>query len=160
MAKVVIQPKGDRYVGGTYNWLVIAAIGAGLGILTWIIAWVLGSFVIDPLLCRDSALQACGKSEAVAGNLAIIVMAIIGAIALIRLHVRHALWVVLSIVVSFWGLQALTGALSWIEGLAWTTGLFALGYVLFTWILRLRSTVLAVVLALAAALALRWVAFL
>lgn len=160
MAKVIIQPKGDRYVSGAYNWLVIAAIGAGLGILTWIVAWVLGSFVIDPLLCRDSALQACGKSGAVAGNLAIIVTAIVGAIALIRLHVRHALWVVLAVVLSFWGLQALTSALSWIEGLAWTTGLFVLGYLLFTWILRLRSTMLAVVLAIVAALVLRWIAFL
>ena len=59
MAKVVIQPAGDRYVSGAYNWLKIALIGAGLGALTWLIAWALGNFVVDPLLCRDSTLQAC-----------------------------------------------------------------------------------------------------
>lgn len=160
MAKVVIQPTGDRYVSGAYNWLTIAAIGAGLGVLTWIVAWLLGSFVVDPLLCRDSALQACGNSGTVAGNLAIIATAILGAVTLIRLHIRHSLWVVLAVVLSFWGLHSLTESLSWIEALAWTAGLFALGYVLFTWVIRLRSTTVAVVLVIALALAFRWVAFL
>lgn len=160
MAKVVIQPKGDRYVSGAHNWFVVAIIGIGLGVLTWIVAWALGAFVMDPLLCRDSALQACGKSGAVAGNLALIVTAIVGAIALIRLHIRHALWAVLAVVLSFWGLQSLTSVLPWIEGLVWTSVLFALGYVLFTWILRLRSTTMAVAISIALALIFRWVAFL
>jgi hypothetical protein len=160
MAKVVIQPTGDRYVSGAYNWLTIAAIGAGLGVLTWVIAWLLGNFVVDPLLCRDSALQACGKSGTVAGNLAIIVTAIVGAVILIRSHIRHALWVVLAIVLSFWGLHSLTESLSWIEALLLTADIFALGYVLFIWIIRLRSTTVAVVLAIAIALTFRWIAFL
>ena len=160
MAKVVIQPTGDRYVSGAYNWLKIAAIGAGLGLLTWVFAWLLGNFVIDPLLCRDSALQACGKSGTVAGNLAIIVTAILGAVTLIRLHVRHSLWVVLAVVLSFWGLSSLTESIGWVEALAWTAGLFAVAYVLFTWVIRLRSTIVAVILVILLALMFRWIAFL
>ncbi len=160
MAKVVIQPAGDRYVSGAYNWLKIALIGAGLGALTWLIAWALGNFVVDPLLCRDSTLQACGSSDTVAGNLAIIVTAIVGAVILIRSHIRHALWVIVAIMLSFWGLQSLTGSLLWIEALLWTTGMFALAYVLFTWVTRLRSTIIAVVAVIAIALVFRWIAFL
>lgn len=160
MAKVVIQPTGDRYVSGTYNWASIALIGAGLGVLTWVVAWLLGNFVIDPLLCRNSALQACGQSDVVAGNLAMIVAAVVGAVTLIRLHVRHALWIVMSVILSFWSLSTLTGPLFWVEALAWTAGLYVVAYVLFTWILRLRSTVIAVVIAIMAALVFRWVAFL
>ena len=160
MAKVIIQPAGDRYVGGGYNWLKIGAIGVMAGALTWIVAWALGSFVIDPLLCRDSTLQACGQSGAIAGNLAAIVTAVLGATILIRLHIRHALWIVAAVVLTFWSLNALTGPLFWIEAIAWTAGLYGLGYVLFTWIMRLRSTTIAVVLAISVALVFRWIAFL
>ena len=105
-------------------------------------------------------MQACGSSDTVAGNLAIIVTAIVGAVILIRSHIRHALWVIVAIMLSFWGLQSLTGSLLWIEALLWTTGMFALAYVLFTWVTRLRSTIIAVVAVIAIALVFRWIAFL
>ena len=160
MAKVVIQPSGDRYVKGNYNWIVIALIGAALGALTWLVSWALGSFVVDPLLCRDMTLQACGRSGMVAGNLAVVVTAVVGAVTLIRLHVRHALWVVVAVVFSFWGLGGLIEPFAWSEAIAWMAGLYALGYVLFAWILRLRSTFIAMILVIAVALLFRWVAFL
>lgn len=160
MAKVVIQPTGDRYVNGTYNWVTITTIGIGLGIMTWVLALLLGIFVIDPLLCRSTTVQACSQSSVVAGNIAAIVSAIIGAIVLIRLHVRHSLWIVFTVILSFWGLSTLTHSLGWGEALAWTALLYGVGYLYFTWVMRLRSTTIAVVLAVATALIFRWIAFL
>lgn len=160
MAKVIIQSKNDRYIKGTYNWLVIAIIGTTVGVVVWGSAWLLGQFVVDPLLCRASALQACGQSAVVAGNIGAIIGAIVGAIILIRSHVRHSLWIVFAATLAFWGISALTGVLFWVEALGWSIGLYALGYIFFTWVLRLRSLVVGAVVAIAVALLFRWIAFL
>ncbi len=159
MAKVVLETS-DRRLHGTYNWINIGLTGAALGVIALVLGWLLGTYVIDPLVCRSGALAACGQSAVTAGNVAAVIVAIIGAAMLIRLHVHWAVGVALAALASLWGAAALTDGLRWFEIAGWMAILYALAYLLFTNIFRIRSVIVAIIVAVLAVLVFRWVAFL
>lgn len=158
MAKVV--ETNNRYVYGAHNWVRVGLIGAALGVVILVLSWLLGTYVIDPLLCRSGTLAACGRSDVLAGNVAAVVGAVIGTGLLIRLRTYRSLWVTLATLIAFWGISELVGGLRWAESAAWMAVLYGLAYLLFAHILRIRSIFIALVLTALAVLVLRWVAFL
>lgn len=159
MAKVVIETNNPQ-VYGKYSWWQVGLVGAALGVVTLALSWIISVFIVDPLLCRTGTLAACGQSEVLAGNIGAVVSAIIGAGILIRLRVRRSLWVVIAVLATFWGITTLIADLRWAEMAAWMAGLYAVGYLLFANILRIRSAFVAAIIAIIAVLVLRWVAFL
>jgi hypothetical protein len=161
MAKVVHKNHTDKQFFNSYNWWFIALSGAALGVITLVLAWLIGSFVLDPLLCRvPEQLDACGKSGDVAGNIASVIAAVGGIFILIRLRVLRTLLIAFAVIVSFWGIHALIANLPWGEAAAWMAGVYALGYVLFAWLFRIRSIIIACIAAIIAVLIIRLVAFL
>lgn len=159
MAKVTITTQ-DQRIYATYDWVRIGIVGAALGVLAMAVAWLLGTYIIDPLVCRSGTLAACGQSDVMAGNIASVIIAAVGIGLLIRLHVRRALGVALATLVAYWNLSSLVGDLRWFEAAGWMALLYALAYLLFAHIFRIRSMLVAVVVSAIAVLVLRWVAFL
>lgn len=89
MAKVVLETTDNRYISGTPNWLVVALLGLLIGVGVWGFSWVTERFIIDPILCRDMTLQACGNVTSVAGNIAAIIGACVGLGHFIRTYIMH-----------------------------------------------------------------------
>ncbi len=158
MAKIV--QTDNRYIFNMNSWARVVLVGAALGVIVLALSWVIGKFIVDPLLCRGGNLAACGNSEVLAGNIAAVIAAIAGASALIRLRVYRSILVALAVLISFWGIASLGSGLRWAELAAWMAGLYGLSYLLFAHIFRIRSIFVAVIIAIIAVLALRWVAFL
>ena len=158
MAKVV--QKDDRHLYRMNNWIRVTLTGAGLGVIILALTWVLGQYVIDPLVCRGGALESCNNSNILAGNVAAVIGAIAGASVLIRLRVYRGIFVAIATLISFWGIGALTEGLRWAEVAAWMAALYGFGYLLFAHILRIRRSFVAFIVAAIAVLVLRWVAFL
>ncbi len=142
------------------NWLRVGLVGAALGVIVLVLSWLLGTYIIDPLLCRGGTLSSCGNSGVLAGNVAAVIGAVLGAATLIRLRVHGAMWVVLAALISFWNIGLLVDGIRWAEAAAWMATLYALAYLLFAHILRLRSIFTALIVAAIAVIVLRWVAFL
>ncbi|GEM_PF-6646044 len=159
MARAVVDTS-DRRIRGTLNWVHVVLLGAALGVVWLVLSWLLSAYVIDVLVCRSGTLAACGRSEEVAGNIAAVIVAVIGVGALIRLYVQRAFGVAVAVLASFWGLSALIDGLRWFESVAWLASLYALAYLLFANIFRIRSLFAAIILAALAVLLVRWVAFL
>lgn len=159
MAEVVIET-GDRYTHKTHNWLRVGLIGAALGVLVVVLSGLVERYIVDPLLCRGDALESCMQSGVLAANIAAVVVAMIGCVVLIRLTVHRPLAVVIAGLVTLWGVAALIQGLRLAEMFAWMAVLYALAYLLFANIFRIRSLIVAVVAAVAAMLLFRWVAFL
>jgi hypothetical protein len=159
MAKVVIVAD-EKYIYGRYDWMRVGLTGAALGVILFAVAWMIGSFVIDPLVCRSGTLTACGRSEVIAANVAGVIVAVIGASVLIRLLIRRALGVALAALLVFWNITTLTAGLQWAEATAWLAVFYALTYLLFASIFRIKSLWVSLVVAAIVVLALRWVAFL
>ncbi len=160
MAKILYRTSDKQYIQSTYNFLHIGFIGVIVGAVVWVLSWLIGTFIIDPLLCREAILQACSQSNVVAGNIAAVVGAALGIMLLIRLHVRRSLWIAFAVIVSLWGMTTLTSNIFWVEAIAWTLAAYSLSYVLFTWLLRFRSIFISIIITVFMVLVLRWIAFL
>lgn len=159
MAQAVFETN-DRRIFGTFKWTQVAVIGIVLGSLSYGLALLLGAYVVGPLLCSDQSLPSCSEPDRMASNIASVLMAIVGAGVLIRLQVHRAVGVALAVLISFWNLWELTGNLPWYEAAAWFAVLYAFGYLLFSNIFRIRLLHFAIIVAVAAILLVRWVAFL
>ena len=160
MAKILYRTSDRQYVQSTYNFFHIGFIGLIIGAVVWLLSWLTGTFIIDPLLCREAILQACSQSDVVAGNIAAVIGAALGVMLLIRLHVRRSLWIALAVIASLWGITTLTTNLFWVEAIAWTLAAYGLSYILFTWLLRFRSIFISIIITIFMVLVLRWIAFL
>ena len=158
MARVI--QTDNRYFRGANGRVRVIGIGLFVGILSLGLAWILGRFVVDPLLCRSWALDSCVDSSVIAFNIASVLGAVFGASVLIRIRVYRAVLITLSTLVSFWGLIDLTDGLHWLEVCAWVASLTGVSYLLFFHISRVRSIFVAVIMAIAVILVIRWFAFL
>lgn len=117
----------------------VALFGAGLGVVSWLLTLLVRQIIFVPLFCGDPANSLCVGATGSAGVLALIVTAIIGLLGLVRLGVYRPLLVALAAAVSLWGIAVWTGSMVWYEAVAWTIILYALTYVVFTWLVRPRA---------------------
>jgi len=142
MAKVIIDETQPQVVSMSYSWWRMALIGAALGIVFWTLAFIVSHFIVDPLFCRSSVnALVCSNSVGLAGNIASILVAVVGLVILVRLRVLRPLIVVIATAVVSWGLASWTEGLAWGEIAFWSALLYGLSYVLFSWISRYSRTV-------------------
>jgi len=142
MAKLILDETQPRAVSLSYSWWMMALIGAALGVLYWVLTLLVGHFIIDPLFCSDAVrASTCSSSVEISGNVAGILVATIGLGILVRLNVLRPLIVAIATAAILWGLASWTDGLGWAEVVAWSVLLYALCYVLFSWISRYARSV-------------------
>lgn len=133
----------------------VALTGAVIGIAVWGLAILLERFVLKSIFCGDPSAAACTDIATYAGNIAAVIMAIIGVVVLVRLSVFRPLLIVLGAAISLWGLAAWLSGLSMLEQLCWSVLLYALLYSLYAWIARIRNAIVVLVVFAVAAVATR-----
>lgn len=133
----------------------VVLLGAGLGILYWLLTLLLKQIIFVPLFCGDPANNMCVGATGGAGVVALILTSIAGLLGLVRLAIYRPLLVAIAVAVGLWGLAAWTANMYWFEAIAWTIGLFALSYALFTWMVRPRSFPFALILVVVAVVLMR-----
>lgn len=147
--KVVVEPwwaKGS-----------IAYIGLGLGLLWWIVTALLSQYVIEPLACRNlSSATACIDAQGVAGNVTMILVAVIGMALLVRSVQPRPIIISLGTAVVLWGLGSILGGLTWWSVLLWSLFFFAVSYGLFGLISRIKWLWVSLVVAVAVAVGIRF----
>lgn len=124
----------------------VGLFGAGLGLLSWLLTILVKQIIFVPLFCGDPTNAACVGATGSAGVLALIVAGIVGLLGLVRLGVYRPLLVALAAAVSLWGVALWTGEMEWYEAAAWSVLLYALVYVVYTWLVRPRTFGLALAL--------------
>ncbi len=122
--------------------------GLAVGVSTWLVSWFLQNVILNPIVCHSSA-TTCASNGDIAFNIAAVLMAVAGVVALVRKGIYRPVLVAGAAVISLWSLQALLSNLGWLEALAWTAILYALAYVLFTWVLKVYNLTIASVLLVA-----------
>lgn len=126
----------------------VVLLGVILGAITWLLTLLLERFVITPIFCGDSGNGICMNVGTVAGNVALVFTAIGGLLGLIRLGVYRPLLVVIASSIVLWGLAGWASGLLWYETLAWTVLLYAIVYTAFSWLVRPRFFLVAIILVL------------
>lgn len=135
--------------------LRVALTGALMGVLVWGIAALLERFVLRAIFCGDPSAAACVDITTYAGNIATVIVAIVGVVTLVRLGVFRPLLIVLGAAISLWGLAAWLSGLGIFEQIIWSVVLYTLLYSLYAWIARIRHAVVVILVFIAVAIASR-----
>ncbi len=125
--------------------LMVMLTGAGVGFVVWGLTTVLSNYILSGILCHGSAMV-CAAASQYGEILASIIAAGAGLFVLVRLQVFRPLLVALGVLASLWGIVALASALPWYGIMLSCMFLYAVSYLAFTWLARLRSFGLVLVL--------------
>ena len=137
----VVQSQQQVIVEPWWAKIKIVYIGFGLGLLWWVLTSLLKQYVVEPIACRDLATaSACVDAFGVAGSIAAIVIAILGALALIRAVQPRPIVIALASAVLLWDLGTFLSGLSWWETLLWSLFIYLATYVLFSFAARITNT--------------------
>ncbi len=137
--------------------LTVCLSGVLVGALIAIAYYLLNGFVFSAVMCREGAAANCGDAPGYAMTVAMIIGGLAGLITLAQIRVYRPLLIVLATAISLWSFHVLVGSMLWYWGLLLVAALFGLTYMLFAWIVRLRSFVAAVVLAVVIVVLIRFV---
>lgn len=122
------------------NLISIALVGAGVGVLTWLVSLLLQTLLIEPVFCQSAdSFNACANGGTISIVISTIVANILGLIALVRLGVYRPLLVVLAAIITLFGIHSLVGSMSWYEATAWYATVYAVSYALYAWVARMVS---------------------
>jgi hypothetical protein len=131
---------------GVQQLVQIALLGIGLGAGFWLLTQIIRQVILVPLLCGDPTTSACLAVNDTSGSIAGVIVAIIGVLGLVRLSVYRPLIIVVAAAISLWGLSSWIAGLQWYEGLAAAIILYVVSYVAFSWLVRPRAFVPAMVI--------------
>lgn len=131
--------------------------GLIVGLLAVGVALIFNKFVFSAILCRPG-MTGCSQAPLYATVVSVAISSIVGVLLLARLRVYRPLLVVIATVVALWAVFGWLFAMPWYLAFVVGGGLFALSYGVFSWILRIRSLLLAGVFLLTLIALIRFVA--
>ncbi|MFZ2836561.1 MAG: hypothetical protein WAZ21_04535 [Candidatus Saccharimonadales bacterium] len=141
MTETYVNQPRPKFAEMTIRMVVqVAILGAILGAIAWLVAVAISNFVIDPLFCKADGgnFSVCAQGGLLASNIASLLVGGLAVVALLRLGIFRPLLIALAVVITLWGLGPWMGALAWYESLAWTVVLYAVAYLTFSWLARIR----------------------
>jgi len=116
----------------------IVFVGAVLGLIWWVLTALIANYIIEPIACRDLANAAtCLDGSGVAGSIATVIVAILGAFALVRTLQPRPIIIAVASAAVLWTLGQYLSGLAWYEAILWAVVLYAATYVLFGLVARI-----------------------
>lgn len=138
------------------QWLRTVFIGAGLGVLFWVLTALLSRYVIEPITCQQIVdVAACVDATSRAGMIAAILTGFVAVLVMVRMRIAQPIILAVGTAAILWDLAAWTTGLLWIEAIAWSILLYALCYGLFGWITRVPRLIIAIIIGLIICLSIR-----
>ena len=120
------------------HWVVIAGLGAVSGAAVMVLTWLLGRYVVEPLVCGSGIAAQCAASADISANVSAVIVAVLGVWLAVQLAVARPLFVVVGVTLLVWGFGGWLAGLLWIEALLWAIVIYTLAYLLCVWISRQR----------------------
>ncbi len=125
MANIIDSSVNSISASKAYSIWRIVFIGIILGFVYWALTWFILRY---------------NGSINIASNIATILVATLGILIMLYLHMARPLMVAVAGAASLWGLAQYTNGLSWLEVFVWNVLLYCLAYSLFLWITRYKKT--------------------
>ena len=141
--------------------LRVGILGLLAGLFIPLISWLLQRYFIEPVFCRETtALGVCAPSDLTTYYIATVIMTVIAVAVLANWQVFRPLLIAVAAASALWGLQRYLGDTFAKAGWEYylSSGIiYALVFLLFYWLLRLKSFMLSIGLCVAAVVLIRWV---
>jgi hypothetical protein len=158
MAKVIITDQQVIIESGAM-WARTIALGAAVGLIFWILAVLIGRYVVEPIACGATLnAEICLDTKPLSGMIAAVLAAAIGVIAMVRIGAARPIVVAVAAAAILWPLGGWASGLFWLETLGWSVLLYALTYALFAWITRHDRLWLTIVVSLGLVIVVRLIA--
>lgn len=160
MAAAYIEENTRPLIAMTrYQFIQVIIAGMIVGLAAWGLTWLFDAYVYQTILCRDGG-DACEMAPQYSLITASILAAAGGLFALVRLQVFRPLLIVLATTVSLWSLPLIASqVMPWYLAAIASVVLFGLAYVLFAWLARIRSFILALVVMIVVVVIVRFVLY-
>lgn len=126
----------------------IALIGAGTGLAAWLLGLLLDMALFRFVFCRDVGIEGCATSSSYGNAAGMLIATGLGIWALVRIQIFRPLLIGLATALTLWGILELMDAQPWYVTMLVAVALFAIAYMLFGWIMRLRSLLWAAVVSI------------
>ncbi len=131
-------------------------VGALVGVVSMGMFYALNHFIFSAALCR-TGVEGCTNAPVYSGIIATVVGVIVGIVALAKAGIYRPLPAAIAAGVAMWGVYGLMGNAIWYWGLLIGTILFALAYMLFAWLSRIRSFIISIIVLIAIVIVIRLV---
>lgn len=131
----------------------VGLIGLMIGLIVWGIGSVVDQYVLQILFCHNSE---CADMRPLAGAIGSIIGAVLGLFSLVKLRVVRPLLVVMAAMASLWNLTLGINDLPVYGVMLLTALLYAATYTALTWLARLRSMYIVLILFVVIILATRF----
>jgi hypothetical protein len=138
----------------------VGLLGLAVGLFIPTLSWLLQKFLIAPVFCREATtLAVCGGGDLTTYYISTVVLSVVAVALMANWQVFRPLLVAVATASALWGLQRYLGstvAHSGVEYYISSGVIFALTFLLFYWILRLKSFALSVILTVLLVVLIRW----
>jgi hypothetical protein len=134
----------------------IIMLGALIGLLVYIVVFLMETYVLRAILCQGKALY-CSSAPQYANIVAAVISLGGGLVGLVKLQVFRPLFVALCAVISLWGITGIVAILPWYQIAFVSIIIYALAYGAFAWIARIRLFSLAALIAFLLVILIRFV---
>ena len=138
---------------------MIGLIGVAVGIGTWLLGMLLEVAVFRLIFCRDAGLGGCTDSSVYANAAGLLIATGLGVWALVRVQAFRPLLIGVAAALTLWGVLSTLDPQPWYVELMAAALLFGLAYMVYGWIMRLRSLVLAVIIGILLLVLVRFVLY-
>lgn len=115
----------------------IVLVGAILGVVAWMLTYTLQRFVLANMVCNNGVV--CVEAANYAGQIATVIIGVVGVIVLVRSSIYRPVLITLGAAISLWGLSSWLYGSGIVPSVTWTAILYALAYVAYAWVVRIRK---------------------
>jgi hypothetical protein len=117
----------------------IVLVGAGVGLLSYGLAYVIAELIINPLFCQDDPIAICANVAGISGNIALVFASVAGLFGLVRAGAYRALLIALAAIATLWGFGGWVAGMVWFVALALVILLSTATYAAFSWLARIGN---------------------
>jgi hypothetical protein len=137
----------------------VGILGLAVGVLIPALGWLLQKFLIAPIFCKEAAtLAVCTPGDLTTYYIATVVLSVVSVALMANWQVFRPLLVAVAAASALWGFQRYVGdtvSHAGVEYYISSAVLYAVAFLLFYWILRLKSFALSVILTVVAVILIR-----
>jgi hypothetical protein len=137
----------------------VGILGLVVGVLIPALGWLLQKFLIAPIFCKEATtLAVCTSGDLTTYYIATVVLSVVAVALMANWQVFRPLLVAVAAASALWGFQRYVGdtvSHAGVEYYISSAVLYAVAFLLFYWILRLKSFALSVILTVVAVILIR-----
>lgn len=147
MSEAEEQAKPIPFIAVTVRQVLgTAIVGAATGLTSWGLAVVFSEYILKGIFCQATITEQCAMAAGQGRGAGMILATIIAVFVLVKLQVFRPLLIGVGVMASTWGIASVLMALPVHLAAMLFAGLYAVAYLGFMWIARLRSFGMALVL--------------